>query len=153
MGNERETVGEIGRPFIGYEKLIEFRLLVRSSSGTVDNGLDWTGDWLDGDRNDLSTLTPRPSALFVGEELNRTLGSRLTERRPGFFRPPNPGGIEGRGGTTSTWPLLVAGRRGDCSRNVLLLMELELLLRRRAALLAGRRLPVMLVCDVTEARL
>jgi hypothetical protein len=153
VGNGRETVGEVGRPFIGYEKLIEFRLLVRSSSGTVDNGWDWRGDWLDGDRSDLSTLIPRPSVLFVGEELNPTLGSRLTERRPGFFRPANPGGMEGRGGTASTWPLLVAGRRGDCSRNVLLLMELELLLRRRAVLLAGRRLPVMLLCEVTEARL
>jgi hypothetical protein len=32
-------------------------------------------------------------------------------------------------------------------------MELELLLRRRAVLLSERRLPVLLVCEVTEARL
>ena len=64
----------------------------------------------------------------------------LTDRRTAVLRPVYSFGIEGMGGAffPGTGPELETGRRGDCSRKVRVVMEFELLLRRRPLRLGER---------------
>lgn len=97
----------------------------------------------------LSALTPRTDGDLGGVETDRVCTSTLIERRLPGPRGANSGGIEGRGGAP-TRPELVAGRPGDWSRNVLAVIEAELVDRRRPFLLPDRK-DVTLVWE-SEAR-
>lgn len=82
---------------------------------------------------------------------DRIFGSMLIARRGGNFLPAYCDGSDGNGGTStgveSSGPELVDGRRGDGSRNVLAVIELELFLRWSGSLLAERRFSIGLTCD------
>lgn len=75
----------------------------------------------------------------------------LIARRGGSFLFAYCDGRDGNGGasTGGVWsgPELEDGRRGDGSRNVLAVIELELFLRRRGSLLIERRAANGLACD------
>lgn len=90
----------------------------------------------------LSTLTERADGRFAGKEAVRLGVSKLVERRFNAFSlaVANSGDIEGSAGTSSllTRPKALDGRRGDASRNVLVLIELELADRRMRFLLLDR---------------
>lgn len=98
-----------------------------------------------------STLPPRPDGCFTGID-DRIGGPTLTERRTGVPRPVYSFGIDGMGGTllVGPEPELETGRRGDCSRKVRLLMEFELLLRRRPLRLGERRVEEALRWEETD---
>lgn len=91
---------------------------------------------------------------------DRIFGSILIARRGGNFLPAYCDGSDGNGGTStgveSSGPELgpepVDGRRGDGSRNVLAVIELELFLRWSGPLLTERRFGIGLTCDWVEAR-
>jgi hypothetical protein len=107
-----------------------------------------------------STLNPRVFARGGDAGGDRMDGSRLAARRGGSFLGAYWLGSDGNGGTLTgrVWgteaPELVEGRLGDESRNVLAVIELELLDLRRVPppTLAERRPCIGLAGDCVEAR-
>lgn len=128
---------------------MEFRLPPRCNSGTVLN------------RPSGSTLAPRPpddEGRFPDDTDREGDGPTLADRRGRgrlLLRGTYPGGIAGIGGGSGGVVVLVLelGLRGEWSRNVRELIELELRARRRPSRLDGRRgLGNPEDCEVTEAR-
>jgi hypothetical protein len=113
-----------------------------------------------GDPDALSRSTPDPRAFVRGGETggDRKDGSRLAARRGGSVLGAYWLGSDGNGGTSTgrgtEAPELVDGRLGDESRNVLAVIELELLDLRRVPppTLAERRPCIGLAGDCVEAR-
>lgn len=125
-------LGGLAPEFIGREKLTELLLALLSTSGTVLRPWTRFAEWPGPGPITVSTLDPRSDGDFGGVEIGRMGVSTLRERRPIPLLGANCGGIAGSGGTL-TGPAVVAGRRGDCSRKILEVIELELFARRRDA--------------------
>ena len=128
-------VGDVGGVFLGLmglEKLIEPLLSSLTSSGMLEFRI---ADCLEGlvtlTPGPLSRLTPRPPGSLGGGELTRSGGSTLAGRR---FDLAGTGGGDanalgrgGIGGGSSPLGRVDGPRFGEGSRNVLSVMEPELL--------------------------